>query len=266
MNEHLSLERSGEVAWITINRPERKNAFLSEMVTRLAQIGEEVSNDETCRVVVLRGVGGDFCSGSDVSGIAEGTQRNGPDRTKAADQGLATTIQPLLRTFLGMRQPIVVSARGYAIGLGVQFLLFADLVVASETLKVMVPQVRLGHALDHGESYLLPRRIGHAKAMELALLGEAMSGADAERFGLVNFLTRDEELEATTDTVVAKLLRVSPDALWRSKALVRESQTNDLEAQLAAERKHVSTCMGTEDFVEAIAAFREKREPQFIGA
>ena len=263
LNEHLGLRRQDGVAWITIDRPGRKNAFTPEMIARLTEIGEELSCDDESRVVVIGGVGSDFCSGADFGDIAESALQSGAERSRTFDEGLATRVQPLLRAFLALRQPIVASARGYAIGLGVQFLLFADLVVASQTLKIMVPQVRLGHVLDHGESFLLPRRIGPSKAMELALLGETMNAVDAERFGLVNFLVSDEELERKTDEAVAKLLRTSFASSWRSKALMRSAETNDLEAQLAAERRHVSACVGTEDFVEAIAAFREKREPHF---
>ena len=146
-----------------------------------------------------------------------------------------------------------------------QFLLTADLVVASETLKISLPQVKLGHVFDHGESYLLPRLIGQRKAMELALLGDRMTAFDAERFGLVNFLVPDAELETRTDDIAAKLLAMAPLALLNSKALMRSSKTADMETQLSAERLFASRCAGTEDFAEAVAAFGEKRQPHFTG-
>ena len=101
--------------------------------------------------------------------------------------------------------------------------------------------------------------------MELALLGDRITACDAERFGLVNFLVPDAELETRTDDVVAKLLAMSPLALLSSKALMRSSATADMETQLSAERMFASRCAGTEDYVVAMAAFGEKRQPRFTG-
>ena len=265
MNKHLHLHQDNGVAWITMDRPERRNAFLHDMVGAMTDMAKALANDESCRIVVIRGTGKDFCSGSDTGTLDESAAQTSAERAQRFDQGMATHIQPLLRAFLTLRQPIVASARGNAIGLGGQFLLFADLVVGSETLKLILPQVKLGHVFDHGESYLLPRRIPPGKAMELALLGETMNSTEAERFGLVNFLVSDSDLETRTNDIVGKLSRLPPVALWRSKALMRSAETADFETQLKAERLHASACGGTEDFVEAIAAFSEKRPPRYVG-
>lgn len=265
MGDKLSLQAGEGLATITIDRPERMNAFLPEMIGEMTEMARMLADDQDCRVVLIRHTGKNLCTGSDTDDIADAAMQAPAIRQTAFYHGLVTQIQPLLRAFRALPQPIIIGARGHAIGLGVQFLLFADLVVASETLKITLPQVQLGHVFDHGESYLLPRQIGPRKAMELALLGDRMNAVDAERFGLVNFLVADTELEARTDDVVARLLRLPPVALLRSKALLRSSETADLETQLTAERMHASQCAATEDFVEAIAAFREKRPPRFSG-
>lgn len=265
MSAHLHLTREDGVATIIIDRPDYKNAFRPEMVSAMTEMARCLADDETVRVVAIRHNGKDLCSGADTGDIADAADQSPSERSQAFYHGLATTIHPLLRAFRALPQPIVTSARGHAIGLGAQFLLFADLVVASETLKITVPQVRLGHVFDHGESYLLPQQIGHRKAMELALLGETMNAVDAERFGLINFLVPDADLESRTDDVLGRLTRLPGVALRHSKALMRSSETADLETQLEAERHHAAKCAASEDFVEAITSFREKRPPRFTG-
>jgi len=263
--DRLTLRIGQGLATITIDRPELMNAFSPEMIIDLTEMARDLAEAPDCRVVAIRHTGKDLCTGSDTGDIADVAKPTPSERERAFYHGLATKIQPLLRAFRALPQPIVIGARGHAIGLGVQFLLVADLVVASETLKISLPQVKLGHVFDHGESWLLPRQIGGRKAMEMALLGDRLNAVDAERFGLVNFLVADAELDGKTDEVVARLLALPPAALLRSKALMRQSETSALDDQLQAERLHASQCAATEDFVEAITAFREKRQPRFTG-
>jgi len=265
MSGTIELHVGQGLATITINRPERMNALTDGMIVELTDIARELAGHPECRVVALRHAGKDLCTGSDTGDLAETARQSSAERERAFYHGLATRIQPLLRAWLALPQAVVVGARGHAIGLGVQFLLTADLVVASETLKISLPQVRLGHVFDHGESYLLPRRIGQRKATQLALLGDRLSAVDGERFGLINFLVPDAELETRTNEVIARLLGTSPAALLNSKALMRSSETGDLETQLSTERLFASRCAATEDFVEAMAAFAEKRQPRFTG-
>lgn len=265
MDGAIELQVEQGLATITINRPERMNALTDDMIVAMTDIARDLAGEPDCRVVALRHAGKHLCTGSDTGDLASAARQSPAERERAFYHGMTTRIQPLLRAWLALPQPVVIEARGHAIGLGVQFLLAADIVVASETLKISLPQVQLGHVFDHGESYLLPRRIGQRKAMELALLGDRMTAHDAERFGLVNFLVPDAELDARTDEVIAKLLAMPPAALLSSKALMRSSESADLETQLSAERLFASRCAATEDFVEAIMAFGEKRQPHFTG-
>jgi len=265
MDGTVQLQVDQGLATITINRPECMNALTDGMIVDLTEIARDLAEDPACRVVAIRHAGKHLSTGSDTGTLADAATRTSAERERIFYHGLATRIQPLLRAYLALPQPVIVSARGHAIGLGVQFLLTADMVVASETLKITLPQIQLGHVFDHGESYLLPRRIGHRKAMELALLGDRMSAFDAERFGLINFLVSDAELETRTDEILARLLALPPLALLSSKALMRSSESADLDTQLSAERMFASRCASTEDFTEAIAAFSEKRQPRFTG-
>ncbi|MGE0829774.1 MAG: enoyl-CoA hydratase/isomerase family protein [Hyphomonadaceae bacterium] len=266
MTSAISLTRINRAAWITIDRPQKKNAFDADMMGELLRVLRSLEHDRESEVVIIRAVGTDFCSGADVGGLAENLSPPPAARAASFERGIDNYIHPLLRAFLALPQPIVASTRGYVVGLGMQFVLAADLLVASETAKFLLPNVRLGHVTDHGESWLLPRRIGPAKAAQMCLLGESFSATDAERFGLANWLVADAELEAKTDAVVAGLLRGAPEAVRRTKALHRAALQNDLETHLAEERRHVAACAATDDYVEAISAFTERREPRFKGA
>ncbi|MGE3143337.1 MAG: enoyl-CoA hydratase/isomerase family protein [Hyphomonadaceae bacterium] len=265
MSEEVEFTCAEGVARIAFNRPAAKNALTKGMTARLLALLEAIKPD-MARVVVLEGRGGDFCSGADVKAMGSSQALTAQERTAAFHASIDGTIAPIVRAALALRQPIVAAVRGYAIGLGAQLALLADLIVASETARFVFPQVRLAHTLDHGESWFLPRKVGLPKAMELSLLGEPINAEAANRAGLVNWVVKDAELEPFADKIVSKLLSVAPQSLWRTKALLNASGQNSLEAQLAAERMHVGYGAASEDFLEAVRAFAEKRPPRFTGA
>ena len=165
---------------------------------------------------------------------------------------MRSSIQPLMRGLLDLRQVLVVSARGHAVGLGAALILAADLTVLSETARLTLPQVKLGHTVDHGESWLLPRKIGLGRAMQLALLGDRLTAADAERFGLANQVVADDRLDVTTDALGSALLSLPAAALRGTKGLLSRSLGQDRETQFADERRTATACAATADFVTAI--------------
>jgi 2-(1,2-epoxy-1,2-dihydrophenyl)acetyl-CoA isomerase len=264
MTDGIEFGLNGNVAYITLNRPDRRNALTTEMMDDLLGMLNRLADDPTVRIVVLRGRGGDFCSGADVDAMASILELSPKERAARFHRSIDERIVPLFNAFRRLPQPIVASVRGYAIGIGVQFVLLSDLVVASETAQFILPQVKLAHTVDHGESWLLPRRIGLSKAMQLCLLGDPMNAVDAERFGLSNWTAKDQSLEEETEKIVWKLLRGAPDALRRTKALLSVSEDNSLEGQFEAERTHVGFGAASENFVEAVRAFKEKRPPIFL--
>jgi 2-(1,2-epoxy-1,2-dihydrophenyl)acetyl-CoA isomerase len=266
MSGQVRIEHTDRVAWITIDRPSAKGALTSDMVATLHDLVKELRTRDDVAVVVLRGEGTDFCAGSDMGDIASVLGATSEERRAAFDAGISGTIQPLLRDLLALKQPLVVSSRGYAIGIGVMFMLAADLVVASSTTRISLPQPRLGHSLDHGESWLLPRRIGPSRALQICLLGEAVGAEDLDRFGLLNWLTSDAYLESRTQEVVDGLLAVAPGSLWRTKALLRSSAESSFEDQLLLEREHASAGAATDDFIEAINAQMQRRTPEYTNS
>ena len=265
MSHEVLFERRDGVAWIAINRPALRNALTRGMCADLAAIISELRGDGTTRVVVLRGNGSDFTVGADLKDMSDLPSRSPTQRGEDVAAMAREIAWPIVRGLHELRQPIVASIRGHVIGVGVQFLLSADLSIASETARMLLPMARLGHSVDHGESYYLPRRIAMGRVMQMLLLGETWSAAEAERHGLVNWVVPDERLEERTDEVVQRIAAGAPVAAQEMKSLVRQSLDRTLDEQLAAEAKSLGTCAATADFGEAINAFLEKRNPKFSG-
>jgi 2-(1,2-epoxy-1,2-dihydrophenyl)acetyl-CoA isomerase len=265
VTDEVLFERRDGVAWITLNRPAVKNALTTAMCEDLAAIIAGLRRDDATRVVVLRGNGPDFTAGADLKGMATALSPLPGQRGTEVAQLARRTAWPIFLGLHELHQPIVASVRGHVIGAGAQFILSADLTVASETTRFLLPQVRLGHSVDHGESYYLPRKLGIGRVMQMLLLAETLSGADLERIGLANWVVPDEELEKRTEDVVARLAGSPWVAVREMKSLLRGSLDRSIEEQFAAEVRSLETCAASEDFLEAINAFVEKRKPVFRG-
>ncbi|MET0985562.1 MAG: enoyl-CoA hydratase-related protein [Steroidobacteraceae bacterium] len=266
MSSEVLLEKRAGIARLTLNRPNVKNALTSSMCADIVAFISELRADTSVRVFVIGGNGADFCAGADLKEMGAALSPSSEQRRKDISQKARDVAWPIFLS--GMHElpmPIVSSVRGHTIGAGTQFVLSSDLAVASQTTKFLLPQVRLGHNVDHGESYFLPRKIGLARTMQMILLGETVNGTDAERYGLVNWVVPDGELEAKTEQVVQNIVAGSPVAIREMKSLVRHSQERTIKEQFAAEADSLGTCAATEDFIEAIKAFAEKRPATFKG-
>jgi 2-(1,2-epoxy-1,2-dihydrophenyl)acetyl-CoA isomerase len=266
MTEDVLFERRDDVAWLTINRPAARNALNRAMCTELTGLIEALRQDTATRVVVLRGHGPDFTVGADLKDMA-GLPSLPPAERAPQVAAMARDIAwPIVLGLHRLPQPLVTSVRGHVIGVGVQLVLSADLAIASETARLLLPMARLAHSVDHGESYFLPRKIGYGRAMQMLMLAETVSGADAERHGLVNWVVPDDRLEERTDEIVQRIAAGAPVAIQQMKALLRESPGRSIEEQLAAEVRSLAHCVATVDFGEAIDAFLQKRTPRFRGS
>ena len=250
---------------IRFNRPELKNALSQSMCAQLAQHVREIQDDPAVRVIVIEGVGKDFCTGADVGSMAELTNGTPQQRAALVDTAIREVSHGIFVPLGQLPQPIIVSARGWAVGAGFQFAAMADLVVASETARFSIPLVNLAHTTDHGESYYLPRKVGMARAAQMMLLAEPLNAADADRYGFVNWVVADDQLEAKTSDIANRLASGAYTAVVGMKALLRDSLHNPLLDQFDQERRMAKKCVATEDFVEAIHAFNERRRPVFNG-
>ena len=252
MSGHVTATYDGRCARVLLDRPATKNALTGAMLDELIGVVTDLSADDTSDVVVISGAGSDFCTGSDVGDIAAVLAEDAAGRKAIFECGMTTRIHPLMRAIMDLRQVVVASARGHAVGLGAALILAADLTILSDTARLSLPQVALGHTVDHGESYLLPRKVGPARAMQMVLLGQTVPAADAARYGLANFVVEDHALEQRTGEIQSALLSGSSTSLRGTKRILAGSFDRDRDAQLAAEVEAVSECAFSEDFVAAI--------------
>jgi 2-(1,2-epoxy-1,2-dihydrophenyl)acetyl-CoA isomerase len=261
----LLIEKTPGVATVTLNRPAVKNALTFAMCRELIGFLESLPEDFATRVVVLRGSGTDFCSGADLKDVSGIVVADARERSEAATRQVRELSIPLFLALHAVPQPVVCSVRGYAIGAGMQLALLSDLVVAAQSAKFVLPQVRLGHSVDHGESWALPRRVGSGRAMQLMVLGETLNGSDAERFGVANWVVPDEQLEDKTAEIVQRLAAGPTTAIREMKALLAGASQRSFAEQFDAEARSLGVCAASADFAEAISAFMGKRKPSFTG-
>jgi 2-(1,2-epoxy-1,2-dihydrophenyl)acetyl-CoA isomerase len=265
MTGDILLEQRDGIARITFNRPQVRNALTIAMCRELVDLLERLAADTDTRVVVLQGSGGHFSSGADLRDGSMSLPAEASARAAVMADQVRTLSWPLVRALGRLPQPVVASVAGHAVGVGAQLVLSADLVIAARSAKFTIPQVKLGHSADHGESWYLPRKVGSGRAMQILLLGEPVAAEEAERYGLVNWLVDDDALEQRTREISLKLARGAAIALRETKALVQRSLDNSLDEQLEAEARAVWRCAATDDFVAAIEAFLAKRAPVFSG-
>jgi len=261
----LLIEKTAGIAALTLNRPAVKNALTFAMCRELIDFFEALREDTATRVVVVRGSGTDFCSGADLKDVSSILAPDASTRAATATRQVRELSMPLFLALHAVPQPVVCSVRGYAVGAGMQLALLSDLVVAAESAKFVLPQVRLGHSVDHGESWALPRRVGMRRAIQLMALGETVSGSDAERFGVANWAVPEEQLETKTQDIVRRLANGPTTAIREMKELLRSAAQRPFAAQFEAEAGSLGICAASADFAEAIDAFMAKRQPSFTG-
>lgn len=242
------------IATVTLANPARKNAITMPMWGELATAFRWAAHDDEVRVVVVTGDGDEFCSGADLSGAPEAHWLAHMRHINAGCQALAD-----------IPQPTIARVDGVAAGAGLNLALGCDLLVASDRARFTEIFAKRGLSIDYGGSWLLPRRVGLHKAKELALLAPIIDAAEAERIGLVNAVVPAAELDALVGEWAATLAAGPPIALAQTKALLERSATSTLAEALAAEAAAQTVNFGTDDTREAIAAFIQKRPPEFRG-
>ena len=256
--ETIEVTRHEGVVTITLNRPAKKNAATQQMWDELLETLRDIHGRADDRVVVITGAGGDFCSGADLWAAPT----DGPPRHQLSAMRHITDVALALHR---LPQPTIAKVRGVAVGAGCNMALGCDLVVAGETARFSEIFSRRGLSLDFGGSWVLPRRVGLHVAKELAFFGDILSAADAQRYGLVNRVVPDAELDAFVDAWASRLVASPPIALAQSKRLLNNSMNATMEQALDDEGAAQTVNFGTRDTPEAILAFMERREPNFQG-
>jgi 2-(1,2-epoxy-1,2-dihydrophenyl)acetyl-CoA isomerase len=258
------------VAWITLNRPEVRNAITPDQRERVIALLEAASADLGVGAVVLGATGEGFCTGAD---LRAGRNRapaprpeGAPDRIVGdAARMIRRGAQRLIGAVLDCEKPVVAAVNGTAAGIGAHLAFACDLVVAAEEAKFIEVFVRRGISPDGGGAYLLPRLIGLQKAKELVFFGDDLAAAEAERMGLVNRVVPRVELEGAAGELARRLAAGPTKAIGMAKWLLNRSLDSDRTTAFDEEAWAQELVVATEDSKEGIASFVERRSPQFRG-
>lgn len=246
------------VATLALNRPQRMNAFNQQMHDEVRAALREVE-EQKARCLLLTGRGRGFCAGQDLS------ERKPGDKPFDLGETLDRNYNPLVLTLTRLPLPVVCAVNGVAAGAGVNIALACDLVLAARSASFIQAFCRIGLVPDSGGTWFLPRLVGMQRAKAMAMLGDAVSAEEAERIGLIWRCIDDEKLMPEAEALAKRLAQAPTRALALIKSGLNASFDNTLEKQLELE-KHLQQVAGrTRDYSEGVAAFLEKRKPEFTG-
>jgi len=253
----IAYEKTANVAWITLDRPEVLNAQSDELRAELVQALEQASADDEVYVVVITGAGEKaFSAGADISQF--------PTRSPV-DVIAAKARRRPYETIREMPKPVIAAVNGLALGGGCELALACDLIIAADSAKFGQPEIRVGVIPGCGGTQILPRLIGEKRAKELIFTGRMISAEEALGLGIVNQVVPLEELRDATERFVRDLLRNSPAILKIAKIAVNKSLETPLSVGMSYERDLFALCFGTDDQKEGARAFLEKRKPTYTG-
>ena len=247
----------GPIARMTLNRPDRLNSFTAQMHE---EVRDALANLGDARVVVLTGAGRGFCAGQDLN-----------DRAVAPGEAvdLGETVQacwnPLIRALTSLPQPVIARVNGVAAGAGANVAIACDIVVAAKSAKFIQSFSAIGLIPDSGGTWHLPRLVGQARALGLALTGEPLPAEKAAEWGLIWKAVEDDALDAEVDAIAHKLAALPPLGLAAIKEMIRSSWQYSLDEELDRQGGTMRRLGFTEDYREGVAAFLEKRTPKFVG-
>jgi 2-(1,2-epoxy-1,2-dihydrophenyl)acetyl-CoA isomerase len=259
--ETILFDNANGIARVTLNRPDRLNSFTSRMHAELRDALADVKADAGVRVLLLTGAGRGFCAGQDLSDRA--VAPGGP----AVDLGasLEANYLPLVRALRALPLPVVCAVNGVAAGAGANVALACDIVVAARSASFIQAFCKIGLMPDAGGTFFLPRLVGTARAMGLALLGDKLPAQEAADWGLIWKCVEDAELSPFVEALLARLAQSPTKGLAATKRAFYASATATLDAQLDLERDLQRELGYSADFTEGVAAFLDKRAPRFTG-
>ncbi len=260
--EGLALEHDGAVLRVRLDRPERRNALTDEMVLALIETIEAAGSDESARVISVSGTGDDFCSGFDLGQRGKGEEK---PRAGATQRRMRWQVNRLIPTMLETQTPIVTTATGWIIGLGLHLVLASDFAIVADDARLRAPFATMGFTPDSGGSWLLPRLAGVARAKEMIMLGHDIDGAQAASWGVVYRAVPSADVVPLADELIDELASAATVAVGLSKLLIHRGLGVDLERHLADEALAIELSSRSDDFHEYTRARHEKRDPKFEG-
>jgi 2-(1,2-epoxy-1,2-dihydrophenyl)acetyl-CoA isomerase len=258
----LEMRDAGNVALITLNRPDALNALTVAMGQEFRAAMAE-ARERGARAIVLTGAGRAFCAGGDLREMREMAKKEG--RLQAFFDEPLHLIHSCVRLIRETPVPVIAAVNGVATGGGCNFALACDLVLAAESAQFNQAFIKVGLTPDCGGTFILPRLVGWKRATELLMTGDMVSAKEAAEMGMINRAIADEELMTEALNLASRLACAPTAALAQIKSLLEQSATNDYNAQLDLEHKAQLQSGQTKDFSEGVAAFIEKRPPRFTG-
>lgn len=260
----VTAHRDGTILRITLDRPERRNALSQPMIETLIGALTDAASDDSLRAVHLRAVGNDFCAGADWLAANDTAPQTRP-RAGALVRRIPHTSHRVIELVHTIQLPVVCSVRGRAVGLGCNLALAADFAVATADAVFWEPFLARGFSPDSGSTWLLPRLVGLARAKRMLLLGERVSGADAADWGLIHTAVNPADLDAAAEELLARLAGGPTVAIGLAKQAIHHGQQATLTQSMTQELFNLELSSRTADFKEGLAAFRQRRTPEFGG-
>jgi enoyl-CoA hydratase/carnithine racemase len=273
--EHILYEVSDAIATVTLNRPEKLNAWTMRMGNEVRHAFQQADQDDAVRVIVITGAGKGYCAGADMDmlqGLQRGTARNdaGSDTGVLAGEDADPSVPEAFRGPysypLGLRKPVIAAINGVAAGLGLSYTLYYDMRIASDRARFGTMFSRRGLVAEHGSAWLLPRLIGMHNACDLLFSGRLINADEALRMGLINRVVPHDALLTTVREMASEIAtQCSPRALRIMKRQLYGDLFTDLAAAMDEADREMVASFATEDFREGVASFIERRPPRFTG-
>jgi len=253
----IRMKKKHSIGYLTLNRPQVRNAFNREMIDELQQVLTLIDKDNEIRVLIITGAGQVFQAGADIAEL----RCMQPLDILRWNEGIVRINSALEK----LRQPVIAAINGAALGGGLELAISCTLRIAAESADMGLPEVRLGIIPGTGGTQRLPRLIGKGRAAELMLTGKIIDAQEAFEIGLVNRVTADEELMPAAEDLTAEMLANAPIAVEMTKDALEVGKDLPLEQAVQYSQKNCITCFSTADMQEGMAAFLEKRKPGFTG-
>ncbi len=255
----INLKVENQIAYITLNRPEVFNSFNKQMAFLMQDTLDLCANDNSVRAIVITGNGKAFCAGQDIGEITN------PDLNPGFRKILDDHYNPIVLKIRNIEKPIICAVNGVAAGAGANIALACDIVVANENASFIQAFSKIGLIPDSAGTFFLPRLIGLQKATALMMLGDKVTASDAEKLGMIFKVFPTETFDTDVNKMALTLANMPTKALGLTKKLLNSSITNNLEQQLQLESDLQIQAAESNDYREGVAAFVEKRKPNFIG-
>jgi len=253
----IEFAEEGGIARLTLNRPDRLNSFTVEMHEEVA---DALSKLDGARVLVLTGAGRGFCAGQDL-----GDRAVAPGQSVDLGESVERRYNPLIRTLTSLPFPVIARVNGVAAGAGANIALACDIVIAARSAKFIQSFASIGLIPDSGGTWVLPRLVGQARALGLALTAEPLPAEKAAEWGLIWKAVDDEALDGEVDALAARFAAAPTKGLARIKQMIRASWDHSLDEELDLQRDAMRELGFSDDYREGVAAFMEKRKPNFTG-